>query len=670
MLREAFKVDDQFSSTFAKARGEATKTVSGFAKVRKEMQSAALGVGGLALAITGATIAIRKMIESLRDATRTADNIAKLTGALGVSADWYQKMTFAAERSGVASQTFDTILRKVNARMGDLAKGSAEAVDGFKKYGLGIDESNISGKTAADVIDAMIARFEELGMTSAQKAQAMTEVLGGVRGEMGNIVNLFDEGAEGVEKLKDKAEDLGLVMSGRLLQAAEDFEDQWLAIEKSIDTATNKIKLELLIAMGDVEGKASGIAGWLETVADMIHIATIDGGKWHLSMQLLLGTIFQITDGVAELLKLLGKWNKFRAGDDSWGQGFIDAVEDAQAKTKGWIKDLAGVEEGAKKIAGALQLESLLADIARATTGLKPSEGGGTKPTDEEAKAAASLAKQLAELDKEIERLNTVGLYEANVAVSDNTNRIQTSTDDLTKILEEMQEAEQEKAEALRLNTLATKEATIASVASAFGAVGGGVKSAVGQFGGPYGAAIASMMALVEQMGKQDEEGRNEFASGIIDEIKGILEGLVALASQLFANEMVANLMAAMVDFIVQLIPAIIKGITTAIPTFINALVSAFKNIDWGAWLDPTSWFEGWNFQSGTGLSSVPRTGMYRLHRGEEVKSRSEVLGRRGRTGTTIHNHIQGNLWNAYGAQEDLAQAANRLGFDADTVNS
>ena len=55
---------------------------------------------------------------------------------------------------------FETILRKVNARMGDLAKGSKEAVDGFKKYNLGIDEANVSGKTAADVLDVMAEKLE------------------------------------------------------------------------------------------------------------------------------------------------------------------------------------------------------------------------------------------------------------------------------------------------------------------------------------------------------------------------------------------------------------------------------------------------------------------------------------------------------------------------------
>lgn len=188
-------------------------------------------------AVGAATFALVKQSADAGDA------IAKNARSAGVSADYYQELGYAiGQVTDLAGEELDAALVRLTKTIGEAAEGSKSAADALTKLGFSQSQVESGTITTQQAFDAYIAKLD--GTTSAAEAAALsTDLFGKAGARMGG--QLMGAQAE-VQRLRDDARSLGLVMSADALNASEKFGDQMDTLQQSFGAVVRVIGAELL----------------------------------------------------------------------------------------------------------------------------------------------------------------------------------------------------------------------------------------------------------------------------------------------------------------------------------------------------------------------------------------------------------------------------------------
>lgn len=152
-------------------------------------------------AIVGGTTAAVGAVTSLATKTAgTADEIDKASQRVGITAEEYQKLAYAADMSGVSTSTLEGAAKK-------LAKTMPEA-------------------DLSSVIQDLAGITDE-----SERAAKAQELLG--RSAAYELTPLLNAGADGITALKQECEDLGMVMSNDTVAAGAKLGDTISSIKQS-----------------------------------------------------------------------------------------------------------------------------------------------------------------------------------------------------------------------------------------------------------------------------------------------------------------------------------------------------------------------------------------------------------------------------------------------------
>ncbi|WP_432473339.1 hypothetical protein [Amphritea sp. HPY] len=194
-----FNRDLKKSARQAKAAGRA---VAGLAKI-----GAGIGLAGIGLASSYAN---------------AGDNIAKTSQRLGFGVEALQEYRFAADRSGIAAETFDMAVQRFGRRAGEAANGMGEARTALKALGVELKDSGGNIKGTEELLIDALNKLGKVKDPLTRNALAMKLF----DSEGVKMVQMAAEGAEGISKLREEARQLGLVMSEAATKDAEAFKDK------------------------------------------------------------------------------------------------------------------------------------------------------------------------------------------------------------------------------------------------------------------------------------------------------------------------------------------------------------------------------------------------------------------------------------------------------------
>jgi methyl-accepting chemotaxis protein len=202
--------------------------ISAVDKTQKAFRSVAFGLkavqrslfsfrAGIVAAIgaTGLGLLIKSSLDSI-------DKISKMSRTLGIAVPDLRKLEHAAELSGVQLDTLARGVRTLNKGALDFVKrGSGEAKDAFEALGISADDLNgVLGDQFA-VLELIADRFD--GVTnSAERSSIAQELFGG---RASDLLIVLEEGGEGLRKMGEEAETLGLVLSAKSARGVEDAND-------------------------------------------------------------------------------------------------------------------------------------------------------------------------------------------------------------------------------------------------------------------------------------------------------------------------------------------------------------------------------------------------------------------------------------------------------------
>jgi len=197
---EIFKLFGSILVDTDKAEESISKTDKKALDLGKTLGKGAEAAGKFGLAVAGGAVAAGSaMLAVANDTAKTADEIDKASIRMGISAESFQELRYAAEQSGVEVSTLEKAAKKL------------EGTD------LNMDEA--------------MAQIMALG-TEEERAAKAAELFGDSIAY--NMAPMLEMSGEEMDAMKQRANDLGLVMSGDDVKAGVKFGDTMADITKSL----------------------------------------------------------------------------------------------------------------------------------------------------------------------------------------------------------------------------------------------------------------------------------------------------------------------------------------------------------------------------------------------------------------------------------------------------
>lgn len=266
-----------------------------------------------------------------------ADRTAKTADKVGVSTDALQEYRFAANQSGVATNTLDMGLQRFSRRLGEAAQGSGELRGVLEENNIQIRDSTGNMRSNEDVLNDLANAIS--GAESEQ--EALRIAFKAFDSEGAAMVNMLRGGSAGLDEMRGRARELGLVLDEDLLRNAEKANDQLDILGKVVSTNITNAMLQLspliqataeelrknlvegVDKAGDKTGDFSskvidgfrGITNVLGVFLDGLHgiQLILKGGE--LAFEGLRGTAALVFEGLNRLvIKWQERWNMLIAG--------------------------------------------------------------------------------------------------------------------------------------------------------------------------------------------------------------------------------------------------------------------------------------------------------------------------------------------------------------------
>ncbi|MEA4863724.1 MAG: hypothetical protein VB042_10500 [Victivallaceae bacterium] len=242
------KVTEAFRTVETKAKSAAAKIKGAFSKNPFFGLSAGItsiaGMLGIGLGVR----AFKGMIDHL-------DRIGKMSRNLGVTAEQFQFLEFAAKRSGTEIGNVETAMKQAARLKLDALSGKSKAQEVFTK--LGVEPGSMKGgpfEQFQEVAKALASVKDE-----SRRAALAQKIFGDGGVEMLDmIVNL--------QNLNNEFKNLKVAIPNETVAAAERFEDAWTNIITAIESAAVNSGL-----VGLVEKFATDIDTAVKYIADVGH---------------------------------------------------------------------------------------------------------------------------------------------------------------------------------------------------------------------------------------------------------------------------------------------------------------------------------------------------------------------------------------------------------------
>ncbi len=261
----------------------------------------------MALGVTAAGAGIFTLASSTAS---YGDQVAKTAGKLGIGIEALQEYRYAAERSGVSVETFDSSLTAMQKRLGEAAQGTGAAKKALEKLGLSAKDLVKLGpeQALAAIADKMN------GIENPAERAALAAALFSRSGI--GMVNMLGNGSDALQQLREDARRTGYVLSNEAARDAEAFADAQLDAQLVIKGLKNTIGTELMPVVTRSMKQFSAwavanredVAAFAETAATKIEAALPVIGKIVEGM----ATVSKEVGGVvAVVADMVGGWENF-----------------------------------------------------------------------------------------------------------------------------------------------------------------------------------------------------------------------------------------------------------------------------------------------------------------------------------------------------------------------
>jgi len=276
------------------AFGAVGKSLKGVTSAIFSMKTALIGVAGVA----GFGYLVKSSLNATDSLKKTADKIGTTTEALSA-------LRYAAERTGVQTNTLDMAMQRFTRRTAEAAKGTGEAKGAIKE--LGLDASKLQRLSLDQQMVSLAGAFGNV-TNDADRLRIAFKLFDS---EGAALVNTLALGEAGLEEMFGRAKALGLVMSSEaaggverandaltdLLSISKGLKDQFsAALAPAIETMVTAFTAYIL--------KIQEAKGGIEAFAKSMAVSFLNGVKAViLSLDTMLGAVSKFFNKATGFIK-------------------------------------------------------------------------------------------------------------------------------------------------------------------------------------------------------------------------------------------------------------------------------------------------------------------------------------------------------------------------------
>lgn len=188
-----------------------------FEKGKELLHRLGTAAGIVAGVATAAGVALYEMAKSTGEA---AFQVSKASQKLGVNAQALQELGFAAESTGVSSETLQHGLLLLSRTAFGATENSKELMFEFRRLGLQIYGANGQMKPANELLEDVSDRFSKMP-DGIRKTALATKLFGRSGAE---LIPFLNKGRVGIDALREKASEFGVVLSDEVIADAKEWE--------------------------------------------------------------------------------------------------------------------------------------------------------------------------------------------------------------------------------------------------------------------------------------------------------------------------------------------------------------------------------------------------------------------------------------------------------------
>lgn len=251
---------------WVKILGDASKLEGALEKASGHVSSFSEKIGSIGKIATIAGTAITGIFTAIILKTaQVGDQFNDMSLRTGVSVEHLSTLAYAAELSGTNIEGLEIGLKFLTKGMDDASKGIGTAKDAFEYLGISVVDAEGNLRPTIDVLKEAATKIAEIENPAKQAALAM-DLFGARSGTQ--LIPLLKEGGAGIEELMGKAKDLGIEISTKSAQAADEFKDKMTSLTGSLAGAGRTIGDVLIPAIIPLIEKATEIVGKISLWAE------------------------------------------------------------------------------------------------------------------------------------------------------------------------------------------------------------------------------------------------------------------------------------------------------------------------------------------------------------------------------------------------------------------
>lgn len=239
---------NKMSSQAKKISDDTNKQLSNFEKVQdayKKMSAAGneflKSFKAVGVVMAGVGVSFAAMAKS---AIASADRVDEVSKKLGISTERFSKLDYVAKQAGTSIESFGTSMRII-------AQNVSSGSDIYKQLGVEIKNANGALKTQDEILLETISSLQKMP-AGTQKSALAIKALGRNAQQMNEILNMSEDQ---FQSLMDRADKLGLVLSGDAADAAATFTDRMDDLSMSFSAALRRAIEPLLPKLTEVVEK-------------------------------------------------------------------------------------------------------------------------------------------------------------------------------------------------------------------------------------------------------------------------------------------------------------------------------------------------------------------------------------------------------------------------------
>ena len=191
---------------------------------------------------------IRKLAEFTREGASYADEVNTMAKKTGLATDEIQRLMYVSNLVDVSVETMTGSMTKLEKSMASASKGSGEAADLFKRFGIQIKNDNGTYRKLTDVFNEVITALGTIDDEVERDTIAMT-----LFGKSAKELNpLIKTSKEDLERFSQAAQESGYILSDDVLQKYQSFDDSLQMLDKACEAAQHGLGLVLLPVLSQV----------------------------------------------------------------------------------------------------------------------------------------------------------------------------------------------------------------------------------------------------------------------------------------------------------------------------------------------------------------------------------------------------------------------------------